>query len=126
MKAGRVLRQMVIARIEAQVPDLNGKVVDQAVAGTKYPYASLGMSYTLPAKAQCIDARVRTLQVDIWSDGDKGLCEDLTDAVTAALDGWTDRARLKMPPLHVSMARVMDNPNGGFHGVVQVEARAEG
>ena len=45
MRAGRVLRQIVRARIMAQVPALAGKVFDRATEGLAYPYATLGPSY---------------------------------------------------------------------------------
>lgn len=126
MSAGETLRQMIIARLDDQVTEFGGRVYDRALDSTPYPYATLGASYWSPASSECIRVRVRTVQIDIWTDSDKGICETLTDAVSDALDGWDDTARLKMPPLHVSLARVMDDPKGAFHGIVQVEARVEG
>ena len=126
MRAGRVLRQIVIARIKAQVPDLGGRVYDKATEGTVYPYASMGPSYWNDASVACVKARLQTLQIDVWDSGtNKGAVEDLVDDVSAALDGFADTARLSMPPLSVSMARVMDDPRGGFHGVIQIEAKVE-
>lgn len=126
MSAGETLRQIIIARLETGVPEFETRVFDRALDGTPYPYATLGPSYWSPASSQCIRVKIRTVQIDVWSDSDKGTCEALTDAVADALDGWSDPARLKMPPLRVSMVRVMDDPKGTFHGVVQVEARVEG
>ena len=56
MRAGRVLRQIVIARIADQVPSLTA-VVDNATEGTVYPFASMGPSNWIPADAECIVAR---------------------------------------------------------------------
>ena len=126
MSGGETLRQMIIARLDDQVPAFEGRVYDQALDSTPYPYATLGASYGTPDSSQGIRVRARTVQIDIWTDSDKGTCEALTDAVSDALDGWYDTSRLKMPPLHVSLTRVMDDPRGSFHGIVQVEGRVEG
>ena len=127
MKAGRVLRQIVRARIMAQVPALVGKVFDRATEGLAYPYATLGPSYWTDTSVECIEAREITLQIDIWhSQSNKGVMEDLTDDVAAALNGWADTSVLTMHPLSVTMVRVMDDPDGkSLHGVVQVEAMVE-
>ena len=124
MKAGRVLRQIVRARIMAQVPALAGKVFDRATEGLAYPYATLGPSYWSDTSVQCIEAREVTLQIDIWhSQSNKGVAEDLTDDIATALRGWADTDALTMHPLRVSLVRVMDDPTPGVvHGVVQVEA----
>ncbi len=127
MKAGRVLRQIVRARIMAQLPALAGKVFDRATEGLAYPYATLGSSYWSDTSVQCIEAREITLQIDIWhNQSNKGVLEDLTDDVAAALNGWADTSALTMHPLSVSLVRIMDDPNGvSVHGVVQVEAMVE-
>lgn len=127
MKAGRVLRQIVRARIMAQVPALAGKVFDRATEGLAYPYVTLGPSYWSDTSVQCIEAREVTLQIDIWhSQSNKGVLEDLTDDVADALSGWADTSVLTMHPLSVTMVRVMDDPDGkSLHGVVQVEAMVE-
>ena len=127
MRAGRLLRQIVRARIMAQVPALSGKVFDRATEGLSYPYATLGPSYWSDTSVQCIEAREVTLQIDIWhSQSNKGVAEDLTDDIATALRGWADTDALTMHPLRVSLVRVMDDPDGqSVHGVVQVEAMVE-
>lgn len=126
MRAGRALRRLVIARIEAQVTALAGQVYDQATATAPHPYASLGASYAIRAGAECVPAKRITLQIDIWHAGtSKGACEDLVDDVTDALDGWADTEGLTMHPLDVTMARVLDDPSGDAHGIVQIEAVVE-
>lgn len=126
MKVGRELRSLVIERLEAEIPALAGKVFDKATADTTYPYASLGPSYWSPRPVTCVTARLMTLQIDVWHrESSKGECEDLVDDVSAALDGWSDTTDLTMHPLAVSLARVMDDPNGDVHGVVQVDVLVE-
>nr|WP_010400147.1 DUF3168 domain-containing protein [Paracoccus sp. TRP] len=126
MRAGRILRQVVRARMLDQVPGLTG-VYDRATESAVYPYATLGVSYWTDGSVECIEAREVTLQIDVWhSQSSKGLLEDLTDDVAAALNGWADTDALTMHPLRVTLVRVMDDPDGvSVHGVVQVEAMVE-
>lgn len=129
MRAGRILRQAVIARLIAEVPDLGSRVYDRASETNQFPYVTLGPSYWTDASVQCVTARNMTLQVDIWCSGGasagKGNAEDVVDDVAAALSGWTDRVTLTMSPMRVTLVRLMDDPSGCVHGVVQVEARFE-
>lgn len=133
MRAGRALRRVIMDRIIDRVPGLGGRVYDKAVAGTPSPYVTMGPSYGVDDDAECIEARLITVQVDIWAsartedgDADKGVCEDLTDDVAAALKGWADTDALTMHPMRVTLVRVMDDPDGlSVHGVVQVEAMVE-
>ena len=126
MRAGRVLRQIIIARIADQVPSLTA-VVDRATEGTAHPYATLGASYWTDDSVECIEAREITLQIDLWhSQSNKGVAEDLTDDIATALRGWADTDALTMHPLRVSLVRVMDDVQQDIiHGVVQVEAMVE-
>lgn len=128
MRAGRALRRIIMDRIIAEVPALNGKVYDRAAEDTSFPYVTLGPSYWSDDSASCIQARTQTVQVDVWHSGTaKGAIEDLVDDVSAALDGWADTGALTMHPLRVALVRVMDDPAPGVvHGVVQAEAMVEG
>ena len=124
MRAGRLLRQVVIARLRDQIPGV--PVVDKPTEKTPMPYNVLGPSYWISADAECIEARDVTLQVDAYdSASSKGKLEDLVDDVATALRGWADQVALTMHPLRVSLVRVMDDPSGAVHGVVQVEAMVE-
>ena len=126
MRAGRALRRIIMNRIIAEVSDLAGKVYDRAAEDTAYPYVTLGPSYWVDDSTECIQARSQTVQVDVWHSGAaKGALEDLVDDVSAALDGWAVD-ELTMHPLRVTLARVMDDPSGALHGVVQIEVLLEG
>ena len=126
MRAGRVLRRIIMDRIIAEVPALDGRVYDRAMETTAYPYATLGPSYWTDASAECIKARSQVVQVDVWHSATaKGALEDIVDDVSAALDGFEDTVALTMHPLRVGLVRVMDDPSGALHGVVQVEAELE-
>jgi len=126
MRAGRTLRQIVLARILDQVPGLTG-VYDRATESAVYPYATLGVSYWTDDSVECIEAREITLQIDLWhSQSNKGVCEDLVDDVATALRGWADTDALTMHPLEIDTARVTDDPDGvSVHGIVIVRAMVE-
>lgn len=127
MKAGRTLRQIVSDRIIDQVPDLGGRLYDRATKTAVHPYATLGPSYWSDTSVQCIEAREITVQIDIWhNQSNKGVLEDLTDDVAAALSGWADEAALTMHPLEIDTVRVTDDPDGvSVHGIVIVRAMVE-
>lgn len=127
MRAGRTLRQIVIARIIAQVPALGGRIYDRATEGAVYPFASMGPSDWVDESVECIKARSVSLQIDVWgSRSNKGALEDLTDDVATALDGFSDEDRLTMHPIRVLSVQVMDDPDGStVHGVVRIEVDVE-
>lgn len=127
MRSGRTLRQIVIARIIAQVPALGGRIYDRATEGTVYPFASMGPSDWVDESVECIKARSVSLQIDVWgSRSNKGALEDLTDDVATALDGFTDEDRLTMHPIRIMSVQVMDDPDGStIHGIVRIEVDVE-
>ena len=121
------LQRLIVARLKAAVPSVAGRIYDSPPETAQMPYVSIGPSYWSPDDAECIRARVETLQVDIWASNrpDKRAAKDAADEVAAALDGWAVE-ELAMHPLRVSLVRVMDDPAPGVvHGVVQVEAMVE-
>ena len=127
MRAGRILRKIVMDRIIAQVPALGGRVYDKATEGTAYPFASMGPSDWVDESVECIKARSVSLQIDVWgSRSNKGALEDLTDDVATALEGFADEDRLTMHPIRVVSVQVMDDPDGStVHGVVRIEVDVE-
>lgn len=125
MRSGRIVRRVIMDRLIDQVHGVAGRVFDRATEGVALPYITMGTSSWIDDRAECIDGREMTLQVDIWATGNKGLCEDLVDDVAAALDLWGSD-ELAMHPCHVALARVMDDPDGvTIHGVVQVTIEIE-
>ena len=122
------LQRVIVARLKAAVPSVAGRVYDTPPETAQMPYISIGPSYWNDDSAECISARVETVQVDIWASNrpDKRAAQDTTDDAAAALGGWAVED-LAMHPLRVSLVRVMDDPAPGVvHGVVQVEAMVEG
>ncbi|WP_347139437.1 DUF3168 domain-containing protein [Paracoccus sp. SSK6] len=126
MKSGRALRRLVIARIEDQVPDLAGKVYDQATATDEHPYCTLGPSDWRPDDGDCIKGKIWSLQIDVWDEGSrKSRVEDLCDEISAALGDFEAEGDFAMHPIGVTLVRVMDDPSGDVHGVVQIEVSLE-
>ena len=127
MRAGRALRQIVIARIKDEVPDLGGRVFDHAARTTPAPYVTLGTSYGLGGEVQCVGWREITLQIDVWHKvKTKGALEDVVDDITACLRGWADTDALTMHPIRIALIRIIDDADPDWvHGVVQVEALVE-
>lgn len=125
MRAGRILRQIVIARLRDQIPGV--PVVDKPTQKTPLPYIVLGPSYWVSADAECIEAREVTLQIDAYDEAtNKGRLEDLTDDIATALRGWADEVALTMHPLEIEAVRVTDDPDGvSVHGMVTVRAMVE-
>lgn len=125
MRAGRILRQIVIARLRDQIPGV--PVVDKPTQKTPMPYIVLGPSYWVSADAECIEAREVTLQIDAYDEAtNKGRLEDLTDDIATALRGWSDEVALTMHPLEIEAVRVTDDPDGvSVHGMVTVRAMVE-
>lgn len=123
------LQRLIVARLKAAVPSVAGRVYDNPAETATMPYVSIGPSYWSTDDAECIRARVETIQCDIWASNrpNKAAAKDAADEVAAALDGWADTGALTMHPLRVALVRVMDDPKPGVaHGVVQVEAMVEG
>lgn len=106
------------------------RVYDNPPVQPSYPYISFGPSYTNDARAECINAELITLQVDVWTSegGDKRRCRVVADAVRWVMND----ADLVLPDpyalaqLRVPQVRVFGDPEPGIaHGVVEVEAMVE-
>ncbi len=95
--------------------------------GTKTAYISFGPYDANQDDADCIDGIEATLQVDIWSKT-PGVVEvkTLTDLVRKALHEksltLTENA---LVDTRVEIWRIIPNPGGEHHGVVQVTALIE-
>ncbi len=105
-------------------------VYDGAPDGAEMPYAEWGSVVGRPDKADCIDSREFTLQIDIWERKFSHLseCADLVDQV---VDGLDEAVLVLADPYaavfcNVVLHRTMEDPDGvTAHGVVQVTASVE-
>lgn len=132
----RRLGQIILDRVAAEVPELEGRVQERATLGLAFPYCTLGPVYGVEGDVECIEADEWTVQLDIWGQiprapGDGGLNKlsmaELAGKVRRALKGWSDTDAVTMHPLSVQAPRIMDDPDGKtVHAVIMVEAMVEG
>ena len=122
------LQRVIVARLKAAVPAVAGRVYDGPREDAQMPYISIGASYWTDDSAECIRARVETVQVDVWASNrpDKSACKVALDEAARAIDGWSNEAVLTAHPLRVFSAQVRDDPDGmTVHGFFLVDAMVE-
>lgn len=117
---------MADAGVQARV---HGRVYDQPPENVVYPHISIGSMDAVPDDADCIEAQVETVQVDIWhrDQGRKWKCSETMDAVKAALHGAETAATSHgLVQCRVVLMRRLTDPDGiTVHGVVHVEVTIE-
>lgn len=105
------------------------RVFDAPKNPVDYPYVTFGPSDYVPDDIECIDGRIETQQIDIWSKALDGKAEAkrICDAIKGALhDHDAEPAVGALVSLRVTLVRVMDDPQPGiFHGIVDVRAQIE-
>jgi len=105
------------------------RVYDQPAAGAVAPYITFGPSDVVPQDVDCIDGRIETLQLDVWSEAQDGKreCKAICDAVRAALHRFAaEPVTGALVEMEIELTRVLDDPDGRTsHGVVQVRAMLE-
>ncbi len=118
--------------IKAQLDALGifDEVYDGAPDGAQTPYAEWGSAVGRPDKADCIDSREYTVQIDIWEKAHSHIseCSDLVDQVVDALD---EAVLMLADPYaavfcEVVYHRTIPDPDGvTAHGIVYVMASVE-
>lgn len=105
------------------------RIYDRPDTSVTAPFISFGASDYSPDDHDCIDGRIETQQIDIWSEALDGKreCKALADAVKAALhDAVGSLAVGALVTMRVVLVRVFDDPDGRTtHGVIQIEAVVE-
>ncbi|OWJ78418.1 DUF3168 domain-containing protein [Haematobacter genomosp. 1] len=125
------LQTLILQRLTTFAPlvSLGVRVCDPPRAKEVPPYISFGPSDWQEDDADCIDGRVETIQIDVWSSAQDGQREakDICEAVKKALHGYdADLGAHALVGMRVPMVRVFRDPDGiTTHGVVQVEALIE-
>lgn len=123
----RAIYQLLIA--DTAVAAIVGtRVSDGPFSDETTPSITFGPSDVEFDEALCADGRVETVQLDLWSDAQDGKREvkALCDAVKAALHNAEPTLDTgSMIAMRVTAIRVMDDPAGGYHGIVTVECTAE-
>jgi hypothetical protein len=132
MSASNALQKLIFdllvadAGIGALVGD---KIYDRPSAAVSAPYITFGPSDFVPDDHECIDGRIETVQLDVWSEAQDGKREAkaIVDAIRKCLhDAAGDLDAGALVSMRVGLARVFDDPDGRTtHGVVQIEAEIE-
>lgn len=95
--------------------------------GQKHAYISFGPYDAVQDDAECVAGIEATLQVDIWSKAPGVLeCKSLTDLVRHALHHKSlALGEHALVDTRVELWRVIPDPGGEHHGVVQVTCLIE-
>lgn len=132
MSVSVALQVLIRARLLAvsAVTDLVGvRIYDAPREPVAFPYVTFGPSDFVPDDYDCIDGRIETQQLDVWSNALDGKAEAkrIVDAMKAALHDFSaEPSSGALVSMRVTLARVMDDPQPGiFHGMVMIEATME-
>jgi hypothetical protein len=105
------------------------RIYDRPAATASVPYITFGPSDYVPDDDECIDGRIETVQLDVWSEAQDGKreCKAIVDAVKSCLhDAVGDLEAGALVTMRITLIRVFDDPDGRTtHGVVQIEAVIE-
>ncbi len=132
MSVSNALQKLIFDLLvaDADVGALVGdRIYDRPAATVAAPYVTFGPSDYVPDDHECIDGRIETVQLDIWSEAQDGKREAkaIVDAIRSCLhDGVGSLTVGALVTMRVTLARVFDDPDGRTtHGVVQIEAVIE-
>jgi len=119
-------RLVADAGVHALIAD---RIHDRVPANAVAPYASFGTFDVVEDDADCIEAEIVTLQIDVWSEyqGGRLECHRVCSAIKAALHNWAASLTTNaLVMIRVISARVSDDPDGiTVRGVLTVEAHVE-
>lgn len=128
MSISNALQVLIYERLVADVTVgalVGDRIYDRPPATVPVPYITFGPSDYVPDDDECIDGRIETVQLDVWSEAQDGKreCKAIVDAVKAALhDAEADLDSGALNTMRVVLVRVFDDPDGRTtHGIVQVE-----
>ena len=123
----RRLGQIILARIAAEVPVLDGRVNDWSTEGTAYPNVTLDAIYGVENDAECIEADEWTIQFSVWDQNTSKLKHtELGQKVRYAIKGWSNTDEVTMHPLSVPPPTVsLDVDGKTMRARLMVEAMVE-
>lgn len=131
MSESNALQKLIFERLSsfAAVTAIVGtRIADAPPSTLAQPSITFGPSDAVPEDFTCFSGRVETIQIDCWSEAQDGKREAkaLTDAVYKALHLYSSEpASGALVLMRVVLMRVLDDPGGGTHGIVQVECEME-
>lgn len=120
---GRLLASEALSAV------VGDRIYDGPPDSPRFPYLTFGPSYGVDGGGDDLDAEDVTIQIDVWCDDRQSLgrCSDLADLVRALFQ--RQPLELEFPfaasAVRVPLKRVMLDPSGYTHGVVQVTAFVE-
>lgn len=128
MSISNALQVFLYERLVADVAVgalVGDRIYDRPAATASVPYITFGPSDYVPDDDECIDGRIETVQLDVWSEAQDGKreCKAIVDAVKASLhDVDAELSSGALNTMRVVLVRVFDDPDGRTtHGVIQVE-----
>ena len=132
MSTSNALQKLIYDQLVASGPVgalVGDRIYDRPSATVAPPYITFGASDSVPDDHECIDGRLETLQLDVWSEAQDGKreCKAIVDAVKRALHDAVGNLDVgALVTMRVTLVRVFDDPDGRTtHGIVQVEAVIE-
>lgn len=132
MNASEDLQRALYAHITGTpaIMALVGGVYDHvptAPFGDKAAYISWGPSDTVEDDSECVTGVEITFQIDVWSKSPGTVeCKRITDLVRRAVhEQDITLADNALAFTHVALTRIIPDPGGYHHGVVQVTCAVE-
>jgi hypothetical protein len=131
MSESNALQRLIFDRLSsfpAVTAIVGTRITDAPPSTLPQPSITFGPSDIVPEDFTCFSGRVETIQIDCWSEAQDGKREvkALTDAVYKALHLYNaEPSSGALVQMRVGVMRVLDDPAGGFHGIVQVECEME-
>lgn len=132
MSTSNALQKLIYDRLILNLPVRNlvwERIYDRPSMAVSAPYITFGPSDYVPDDHECIDGRIETIQLDIWSEAQDGKREGkaIVDAVRACLHDAVGNLEVgALVTMRVALARIFDDPDGRTtHGVIQIEAVIE-
>lgn len=133
MSVSAAIQRLIVDRLKAHAGVtalVAGRVYDRAPKGASFPYISLGPTDAVRVPGDCKALRDVTVQVDIWSNYQKGKVEAkrIADAVEDALHEYDAEPDVgALIEMRVDSVRVFEDQDPAVtHGVVTVTAQVEG
>ncbi len=132
MSTSNALQKLIFDLLVASGPVgalVGDKIYDRPGATVPAPYITFGPSDYVPDDDECIDGRIETVQLDVWSEAQDGKreCKAIVDAIRVVLHDAVGNLDVgALVTMRVTLSRVFDDPDGRTtHGIVQVESVIE-
>lgn len=123
------LQRVIVARLKAAVPSVEGRVYDGPDEAAIMPHITIGGSQVINDDAECIDAREEYLTIHIWASlmPDQNAAKVVRDEIIAAFRRYIPSATsLAMSEIWVQDMGLEPDPQAAaVHGRMVIAARIE-